>query len=70
MKCIHCKGVMKKGVVPLHIDRDSCHLTFDNIPAWVCKQCGQAYFEKQEVNTIQELFKTVEEKAHQLSLSN
>lgn len=70
MKCIHCKGTMKKGVVPLHIDRNGCHLTFDNIAAWVCEQCGQAYFEEQEVNTIQELFKTVEEKAHQLSLSN
>lgn len=69
MKCIHCQGVMKKGTAPLHIDREDCHVTFDNIPAWVCQQCGEIYFEEKEVETIQELIETLEKKAHQLALS-
>ncbi len=69
MKCIHCQGVMKKGTAPLHIDREGCHVTLDNVPAWVCQQCGEVYFEEQEVDTIQDLIKTLEQKAHQLALS-
>lgn len=69
MKCIHCQGVMKKGTAPLHIDREDCHVTFDNVPAWVCQQCGEVYFEEKEVETIQELIKTLEKKAHKLALS-
>lgn len=69
MKCIHCEAIMKRGTAPLHIDRKSCHVTFDNVPAWVCQQCGEVYFEEQEVDTIQDLIRTVEKKAHKLTLS-
>ena len=69
MKCIHCKADMKQGKAPLHIDKSNCHVTFDNVPAWVCRQCGESYFEEQEVNTIQDLIRTIEQKAHKLTLS-
>ncbi|MFH2047801.1 MAG: YgiT-type zinc finger protein [Pseudomonadota bacterium] len=32
------------GTAPLNIDRKECHVTLDNIPAWICGQCGEAYF--------------------------
>ena len=60
---------MKQGTAPLHIDRNGCHVTIDNVPAWVCQQCGEAYFEEQEVDTIQDLIRTVEQKAHKLTPS-
>jgi YgiT-type zinc finger domain-containing protein len=60
---------MKQGTAPLHIDRNGCHVTIDNVPAWVCQQCGEAYFEEQEVDTIQDLIRTVEKKANKLTLS-
>jgi uncharacterized protein with PIN domain len=41
----------------------------DNIPAWVCEQCGEAYFEEREVDAIQDLIRTVEQKANKLALS-
>ncbi len=63
MKCAHCQGVMKRGTAPLHIDRNGCHLVIDRVPAWVCEQCGEAYFEEREVAAIQELIKSVEEKS-------
>ncbi|MFH0926386.1 MAG: YgiT-type zinc finger protein, partial [bacterium] len=50
MKCIHCQGIMKKGTAPVHIDRKGCHLTLDNVPAWICSQCGEALFEENAVN--------------------
>jgi len=69
MKCIHCQAIMKQGTAPLHIDKQGCHVTLDNIPAWVCEQCGEAYFEERQVDAIQDLIRTVEQKANKLALS-
>ena len=67
MKCKHCRGEMKPGTTPFHIDRKGCHVTLDEVPAWVCEQCGESYFEEKEVNAIQELIKALEEKAEILT---
>jgi len=68
-KCIYCKGQMKRGAGPLHIDRKGCHVMLDNVPAWVCAQCGETYFEEKEVQAVQELIKSVEQKAEALALT-
>jgi len=67
MRCIYCQGQMKKGTAPFHIDRKGCHLVLDSVPAWVCEQCGEAYFEEQEVDAIQDLIRSVDEKAKALT---
>ena len=67
MKCMHCQGQMKRGTTPFHMDRCGCHLVLDQVPAWVCGQCGEAYFDEQAVEGIQDLVKSVEEKAQALS---
>ena len=69
MKCIHCKGEMKRGTAPFHIDRKGCHLTLDRVPAWVCSQCGETYFEAAEVDAIQDLIQSVEQKTHAITLA-
>ena len=66
MKCVHCKGKMKKGTAPFHIDRKGCHLMLESVPAWVCEQCGEAYFEEKEVNAIQDLIQSIENKTQGL----
>jgi YgiT-type zinc finger domain-containing protein len=67
MKCMHCKGEMKKGSVPFHVDRKGVHLTLDKVPAWVCNQCGEPYFEEMEVESIQAMIQSVETEAQKLS---
>jgi YgiT-type zinc finger domain-containing protein len=57
---------MKKGTAPLHIDRKGCHLTLDNVPAWICSQCGEAYFEENEVNAVQRVISAIEMNAEPL----
>jgi hypothetical protein len=47
--------------------QDKANLTLDNVPAWVCEQCGEAYFEENEVEAIQGLVRTVEHKARSLA---
>jgi YgiT-type zinc finger domain-containing protein len=66
MKCAYCGGSMKRGTAPFHIDRKGCHVTLDDVPAWVCEQCGEPFFEEREVAAIQELAKSVDEKSRAL----
>lgn len=68
MRCIHCQGEIKQGSTPFHVDRAGCHLTIDAVPAWVCEQCGEAYFEEREVDAIQELVQSLDVKATKLTL--
>lgn len=58
---------MKKGTAPFHIDRKGVHVSLDEIPAWVCPQFGESYFEEKEVDAIQELVNAVEEQAHKFA---
>ena len=61
MKCIHCLGEMKRSHTPFHADRRGCHVTLDEVPAWVCGQCGEACFEEKEVDAIQKLIAAIEQ---------
>ena len=54
MECLYCKAQMKRGTAPFSIDRNSYHILWDAIPAWVCEQCGESLLETQEVDTIQD----------------
>lgn len=68
MKCIHCQGDMRRGTIPFHVDRRGCHIMLEAVPAWVCEQCGETYFEEQEVDAIQDLVRSVEAKAGALAM--
>ena len=68
MKCIHCKGKMERGAAPFHIDRKGYHLLVDVVPAWVCAQCGEVYFEEDEVDAIQEVVRSLDKRAEKLAV--
>lgn len=61
VKCLHCQGEMKRGSAPVHIDRAGCHVVLDSVPAWVCEQCGEPYFDEREADAIQHLVREVED---------
>lgn len=69
MKCMYCQGEMKRSTAPFHIDRKSYHLMLDAIPAWVCAQCGEAYFDETEVETIQKIIRTVDDQTEKITVS-
>jgi YgiT-type zinc finger domain-containing protein len=54
---------MERSSAPFHIDRKGVHVSFDSVPAWVCKQCGEPYFERPEVDSIQAILRVIEEQA-------
>jgi YgiT-type zinc finger domain-containing protein len=69
MKCIQCQGKMERGTAPFHLDRKGYHLILDTIPAWVCAQCGEVYFEETEVEAIQKVMRDLDKRTGKLALS-
>ena len=67
MKCMYCQGKMARGTAPFHIDRKDVHVSLDSVPAWVCTQCGEVYFEEAEVNAVQDIIRAVDEQTGKLA---
>ena len=66
MNCIHCHGQIKHSQAPFQIDRNGYHLVLDAGQAWVCDQCGKAYFEECEADAIQSTTKVLDQQVQQL----
>ncbi|MCK5718731.1 MAG: YgiT-type zinc finger protein [Thiomargarita sp.] len=66
MECLYCKGDMNKGKVPFSVDRNGYHISWDSIPAWVCDQCGEPFFEESEVKYIQSALIRLDENTHEI----
>ena len=69
MKCMYCNAEMNRATVPFHIDRKGIHVILDEVPAWVCPQCGEPYFEESEVESMQEVVRAVEDQKRKIAKS-
>jgi YgiT-type zinc finger domain-containing protein len=58
---------MVRGKAPFHIDRKDVHVSLDSVPAWICSQCGEVYFEEAEVNAVQDIIRAVDEQSGKLA---
>ena len=67
MECLHCKGRMEKGTTPFSIDRKGYHIAWDAIPAWLCVQCGEPYFEAREVGLMQKALVLLDRESAELT---
>ena len=67
MECLHCKGRMVPGTAPFSLDRKGYHVAWDAIPAWVCAQCGDPFFESREVELIQNALADLDRESAALS---
>ena len=55
MECPCCKGHLKPGHATYTATRLGYHWLLDDLPAWVCQQCGESVFEEKAVEEIQRL---------------
>ena len=69
MECLYCKGKLVRKKVSYTISRKGYHLIIDNVPAWVCEQCGEPLFEETTVDSIQSALQEVDVKLETLSMS-
>jgi len=69
MRCLLCHGEMEKSTVSYTIDRKGYHLFVKQIPAYVCSQCGEKYFDEKEVEAIQNMINALEEKMQNILIA-
>ncbi len=68
MECFHCKGKLIKGNAPFSVDRNGYYISWKSVPAWVCTQCGESFFEENEVNHIQKALQKIDFETMELTL--
>ena len=66
MKCLYCNGEMKRSSSSYTVNRKDFHLFVQNIPVYICTQCGEKYFGEEEVEAIQDMAKTLESKVEKV----
>ena len=69
MRCLLCHGEMEKSTVSYTIDRKGYHLFVKQIPAYVCSQSGEKYFDEKEVEAIQNMINALEEKMQNILIA-
>ncbi len=60
MECLQCRGDMVRSHSPFTMERRGYHIHWDAVPAWVCTQCGEPYFEAREVDLLQRAVSALE----------
>ena len=61
MECSHCKSDLEPGRTTYTATRHGYQLRLDDIPAWICQQCGESVFEERVVEAIQQLLTTLDD---------
>ncbi len=68
MECYHCKGELERGTTSYTVNRHGYHFIVDDVPAWICQQCGEALFEEETVEAIQQLVQEMDKSVDRLVL--
>jgi YgiT-type zinc finger domain-containing protein len=50
--------------------RRGYHLIIDDVPAWVCEQCGEPLFDEKTVDIIQDMLRAVEARLERLAVTS
>ena len=66
MKCLHCQSELKRGTATFTDSRNGYVIALQDIPAWVCIQCGEPMFDADAVSGIQDLLRAVDERIEKL----
>lgn len=57
---------MERGTASYDVTRHGYHLHFDAVPAWVCQQCGEAYFDGETVELIEHALDALDEQVEKM----
>jgi len=66
MTCFHCHAELRRGTATFTDSRRGYVLVLQDLPAWVCPQCGEPLFEEAAVEGIQTVLKTLDEQVEKL----
>ena len=60
MTCFLCKGVMEQKFKTHVVTLDKCVIIIKNVPALICKQCGEVYFADGVMKNIETIIDKLE----------
>ena len=66
MRCSHCQSELKRGTATFTDSRNGYVIALQDIPAWICRQCGEPMFDTDAVSGIQDLLRAVDERVKKL----
>jgi YgiT-type zinc finger domain-containing protein len=66
MECSHGKSDLEPGRTTYTVNRHGYYLRLDDIPAWICQQCGEPIFEERVVEAIEYLLMRLDESIERL----
>lgn len=67
-ECFHCKGTLVRKKVSYTATRQGYYLIIDDVPAWVCEQCGEPLFDEETVDAIQDMLREIGVRMEKLAL--
>jgi len=67
MECLYCKGELVRRRVSYTATRKGYHLILDDVPAWVCRQCGETLFDEETVEAIQAMLREMDARLEKLT---
>ena len=59
MKCFLCKGTLDKTTTKFIVDLGECVVIVKNVPAMVCRQCGEKTFDDAAMERLEKIMDTV-----------
>ncbi len=66
MKCLCCQGELEQKKISYSANRNGYHLIIDDVPAWVCTQCGKPLFDEPTVEAIQAILAEIDVQPNRL----
>ena len=60
MDCFRCKGSASPKQKTHTVTLDKCVIIVKNVPAFVCKQCGEAYFADDVIQNLENIIDRLE----------
>lgn len=70
MNCFMCKGQMSMGIVNHIVDIEGSIIIIKNVPANVCKQCGEAFFDNDTVKKLESIVNQAKQSNAEITVIN
>lgn len=70
MSCFVCKGDLEKKKVNYVVDLENTIIIIKGVPAKVCTQCGEQFFDDETAENIENIVKKLKELSTEVTIVN
>lgn len=70
MSCFMCKGELEKKKVSYLVDLGKTIIIIKGVPAKVCKQCGEQYFDDETSENIEKIVEQLKDLEAEVTIIN